>query len=113
MGPDVGRACAKRYLAISTVRSGSDGGDQHRKGLTVAVGATPSRGSEVAGVGTGASYGGLGVVGADQKRRGRRGELTSEVVATRPGSEWGEWQKEDSGQVGVTPVRESGRREGV
>jgi hypothetical protein len=39
MGLDTGRAGAKRYPPISTVRSGSDGGDQHREGLTAAGGA--------------------------------------------------------------------------
>jgi hypothetical protein len=32
MGPDVGHACEKRYPAISTVRSRSDGKDQTRRG---------------------------------------------------------------------------------
>jgi hypothetical protein len=51
MGPDTRRAGAKRYTAIWAVRSGSDGGDQHREGLTAVGGAAPSRGGEVAGVG--------------------------------------------------------------
>jgi hypothetical protein len=54
MGPGTGRIGAKRYPVISVVRSGSDGGDQHREGLTAAGGAAPSRGGEVAGVGVGA-----------------------------------------------------------
>jgi hypothetical protein len=66
MGPDAGRVCAKRYLVILVVRSGSDGGDQHWEGLTVAGGAAPSRGGEVAGVRPDASYGGSGVVGVGQ-----------------------------------------------
>jgi hypothetical protein len=85
MGSDVGCACAKRYPTISAVRSGSDGGDQHREGLTAAGGTAPSRGGEVAGVGAGASYDSSGVARAGQKRRGRHGELTGEVVATRQG----------------------------
>jgi hypothetical protein len=76
-------------------------------------GAAPSRGGEVAGVGVGASYSGSRVAGAGQKRRGRRGELTGAVVAKRSGSERGEWLREDSGWVGVTPVRDSGLGEGV
>jgi hypothetical protein len=75
--------------------------------------AAPSRGGEVAGVGAGASYGGSGVAGTDQKRRGRRGELPSGVVATRPRSERGEWLREDSRRVMVTLVRDFGRGEGV
>jgi hypothetical protein len=66
MGPDTGCACAKRYLVISAVRSGSDGGDQHREGLTDASGAAPSRDSEVAGVGAGACYGSSGVAEVGQ-----------------------------------------------
>jgi hypothetical protein len=64
MCPDKGHAGAKRYPAISAVRSGSDGGDQHLDGLTAAGGAAPSRGGEVARVGAGACYGGSGVAGA-------------------------------------------------
>jgi hypothetical protein len=56
MGLDAGRACAKWYPAISVVRSGLDGGEQHQEGLTVAGGAAPSRGGEVAGVRAGVSY---------------------------------------------------------
>jgi hypothetical protein len=63
MGSDTGHASAKRYPAISAVRSGSDGGDQHQEGSTTAGGAAPSRGGEVAQVGAGACYGGSGVVG--------------------------------------------------
>jgi hypothetical protein len=48
-----------------------------------------------------------------KKQRGRRVELTGRVVATRPGLERGEWLKEDSGWVGVTPMRDSGHEEGV
>jgi hypothetical protein len=66
MGPDVGRVCAKLYPVISVVRSGSDGGDQHREGLTAMSGAAPSRGDEVTGVGAGASYGSSGVIGVGQ-----------------------------------------------
>jgi hypothetical protein len=57
---------AMRYPAISAVRSGSDGGDQHREGLTAVGGAASSRGGEVVGVGAGACYGGFGVVGVGQ-----------------------------------------------
>jgi hypothetical protein len=88
-------------------------GDQSRGGVNGCGGAAPSRGDEVTGVGAGASYGGSGVAGAGQKRRGRHDELTGRVVAARPGSERGEWLKEDSGRVGVTPVRDSGHGEGV
>jgi hypothetical protein len=66
MGPDIRRAGAKRYSAISTVRLGSDGGDQHREGLTAAGGTSPSRSGEVTGVGAGACYGGSGVAGVGQ-----------------------------------------------
>jgi hypothetical protein len=66
MGPDTGCAGAKRYPAIPTVQSGSDGGDQHREGLTALGGAAPSRSSEVAEVGAGACYGGFGVAGVGQ-----------------------------------------------
>jgi hypothetical protein len=66
MGPDTGRAAAKRYPAISVVRSESDGGDKHWEGLTAAGSATPSRGDEVAGVGAGACYGGSRVAGVGQ-----------------------------------------------
>jgi hypothetical protein len=66
MGPDTGRAGAKRYPAILTVRSGLDGGDQHREGLTAAGGAAPSHGGEVAGVGAGSCYSGSGVAGVGQ-----------------------------------------------
>jgi hypothetical protein len=72
-----------------------------------------SRGGEVARVGAGASYGSSEVTGAGPKRSGRRGELTGGVVATRPRSEMGEWLREDTRRVGVTPVRDSGRREGA
>jgi hypothetical protein len=66
VGLDAGRTCAKRYPVISVVRSGSDGGDQHREGLTVAGDAAPSRGVEVAGIGAGASYSGSGVARVGQ-----------------------------------------------
>jgi hypothetical protein len=107
MGPDTGRAGAKRYPAISAVRSGSNGGDQHREGLTAAGGAAPSRGGEVVGVGAGAWYGGSEVTGAGQKRRGRHGELAGGVLTTRPRSERGERRRKGSGRVGVTPMRDS------
>jgi hypothetical protein len=94
--------------AIEIGRGRSKPGRVHGYG-----GAAPSRGGEVAGDGAGASYGGSGVAGAGQKQRGRRGELTGGVSATRPRSERGEWLREDSGRVGVTPVRDSGREEGV
>ena len=113
MCPDTGHAGAKRFPAISAVRSGSDGGDQHLEGLTAAGGAAPSRGGEVAGVGAGVSYSGSGVAEAGQKRRGRHGEHTGRVVAARPGSERGERLREDSGRVVVTLVRDSGHGEGV
>jgi hypothetical protein len=85
MCPGTGRAGAKRFPAISAVRSGSTGGDQHWEGLTAAGDAAPSRGGEVTGVGAGACYGSSGVAGAGQKRRGRLGELAGGVLTTRPG----------------------------
>jgi hypothetical protein len=63
MGPDTGRAGAKRYPTISAMRSRSDGGDQSREGWLAAGGAAPLRGGKVAGVGAGACYGGFGVAG--------------------------------------------------
>jgi hypothetical protein len=66
MGPDIGRTGMKRYPAISTVQSGSDGGDQHWEGLKAAGGAAPSRGGEVARVGAGACYDGSGVARVGQ-----------------------------------------------
>jgi hypothetical protein len=95
------------------VRSGSDGGDQHREGLTDAGDAAPSHGSEGAGVGAGACYGGSGVAEVGQKRRGRHGELAGVVLTTRPGSERGERRRKGSKRVEVTPVRDSGRGEEV
>jgi hypothetical protein len=59
------------------------------------------------------SYGGSGFAGAGQSRRGRHDELTGGVVATRPGSDRGERRGKGSRRVGVTPVRDSGRGEGV
>jgi hypothetical protein len=44
---------------------------------------------------------------------GKHDELYGRVVATRQGSERGEWLKEDFGRVGVTPVWDSGHGEGV
>jgi hypothetical protein len=113
MGLSTGRVGAKRYPAISVVRSGSDGGDQHREGLTATGGTAPSHGGEVARVGVGACYGGSGVAGAGQKQRGRLGELAGGVLTTRPGSERGERRRKGSRRVGVTPVRDSDRVEGV
>jgi hypothetical protein len=112
MGPVTGRACAKRYPAISAVRSGSDGGDQLWEGLTAAGGAAPSRDGEVTGVGAGACYDGSGVAGVGQNWRGRLDELDVGVVATRPGSERGERWRKGSGRVGAIPVRNSDHREG-
>jgi hypothetical protein len=66
MGPNTGHAGAKRYPATSVVQSGSDGGDQHREGLTAAGGAAPSRSDEVTGVRAGARYGSSGVTGVGQ-----------------------------------------------
>jgi hypothetical protein len=66
MGLDTGRAGAKRYPVISVVRSGSNGGDQHREGLTAVGGAAPSHGDEVVGVGASVCYGGSGVTGVGQ-----------------------------------------------
>jgi hypothetical protein len=63
MGPDTGRAGAKRYPTTSVVRSRSDTGDQSQEGLLAADGVAPPRGGEVAGVGAGACYGGSGVTG--------------------------------------------------
>jgi hypothetical protein len=63
MGPDTGRAGAKRYPATSTVRSRSNGGDQSREGWLAAGGAASPRGGEVAGVGAGACYGDSGAAG--------------------------------------------------
>jgi hypothetical protein len=63
MGPDIGRAGAKRYPVISAVRSRSNWGDQSREGWSAAGGAAPPCGGEVAGVGAGACYGGSGVAG--------------------------------------------------
>jgi hypothetical protein len=63
MGPNTGRASAKRYPAISAVRSRSDKGDQSQEGWLAASGAAPLRVGEVAGVGAGACYGGSGVAG--------------------------------------------------
>jgi hypothetical protein len=73
-----------------------------------AGGAAPSRGSEAAGVGAGACYGGSRVARAGQKRRGALGGLTGGALATRPGSERGEWRRKGSGRVGATPVRNRG-----
>jgi hypothetical protein len=112
MGPNTGRTDANWYPAISAVRSGSDGGDQHREGLTTAGGAAPSRGGEVTGVGAGACYDGSGVAGVGQNRRGRLGEVAGGVVATRPGSERGERRRKGSERVGVIPVRNSDHGEG-
>jgi hypothetical protein len=50
-----GRACVKRYPTIWAVRSGSDGGDQTEEGQTIAGGAAPLHGGEVAGVDAGVS----------------------------------------------------------
>jgi hypothetical protein len=41
------------------------------------------------------------------------GEANKGIVATRPRSERGEWLREDSGRLGVTPVRDSDHKEGV
>jgi hypothetical protein len=49
---------------ISAVRSRSEGGDQSRECCLATGGAAPLRGGEVAGVGTGACYGGFGVARA-------------------------------------------------
>jgi hypothetical protein len=80
----------------------------------MAVGAAaPAHDGEVAGVGASAGYGGSGVAGAGQKRRGRLSELTSGALTTRMGSERGEQQRKSSGRVGATPARNQGRGEGV
>jgi hypothetical protein len=55
---------AKRYPAISVVRSRSDEEDQSREGWLAAGGAAPLRGGEIAGVGASAFYCGSGVAGA-------------------------------------------------
>jgi hypothetical protein len=55
---------AKRYPAISVVRSRSDGEDQSREGWLAAGDAAPLHGGEVTGVGAGAFYCGSGVTGA-------------------------------------------------
>jgi hypothetical protein len=62
MGPNTGRAGAKRYPATSAVRSRLNGGDQSREGWLAAGGAAP-RGGEVIRVGASACYGGSGVAG--------------------------------------------------
>jgi hypothetical protein len=77
-----------------------------------AGGATHVHGGEVAGVGASAGYGGSGVTGASQKRRGRLCELTGGALTTRPGSERGERRRKGSGRVGATPARNRGRGEG-
>jgi hypothetical protein len=64
MGPDTGRAGAKRYPAISAMQSRLNGVDRSREGWLAAGGAAPSRGGEVAGVRAGACYGGSGITGA-------------------------------------------------
>jgi hypothetical protein len=62
-GPVPGALATDRWVRTQE----SDGGDQHREGLTAVGGAAPSHGGEVAGVGAGASYGGSWVTGASQK----------------------------------------------
>jgi hypothetical protein len=78
-----------------------------------AGGAAPSRSCEVTGVGAGACYGGSGVARVGLKQRGKHRELSGGDLTTRPVSERGEWQRENSRQVGVVPVRNSGRGEWI
>jgi hypothetical protein len=111
MGPDTGRACAKRYPAIWAVRSRSDRG--HQTGGDERLRATPLLLAAVKSpeLGRVRATAGFGVAGVGQRGGRRLGELDGGVVATSLRSEMGEWRRKSSGWVGGTPVRDSGRGE--
>jgi hypothetical protein len=112
VGQGVRCACAKRYPRSEPFDQDRMGGVRPWK-QTTAGGVAPLRGSEVAGVEAGASYGGSGVAGVGQRGRGRHGELNGGEEATNPRAERGERRWKDLRRAGATPVSDSGHREGT
>jgi hypothetical protein len=104
-GPGAGRAHA--YLGIRIVGPRSDGRDQ-TPGSTDTGGAAPAHGGDVSGVGAGACSRGYEVTGVSQDRREGPDKLIGGTLATRPGPETRERQRECSGQVGLIPARNPG-----
>ena len=76
-----------------------------------AGGTTLAQSGEVTEAGAGVGYGGFEAAGVGQNYRGGLDEHAEGVSATRPGSERGEWRRENSGRVDITPARNSDRWE--
>jgi hypothetical protein len=72
-----------------------------------------THGGEVAGAGAGVGYNRSEVAGVGQYRRGEPDKHTGGVLATKPGPEMGERQRESSGRVGGNSGEESRPGEGV